>query len=210
MLTLVIVLAFPAILFLGYGTAYALLRRKPEVLTGAWGFVLYLALLTIPVVAVLLDSPRALAERFVVSIWTPAWIAAGVAAGLTLWGVQRLVARREKDEARVWAGPPGWGGYFLLMLPVGYVVVAEEVVWRGYLTTEIRVLFASAAFALHHYHFGWRHVVFAFAAGLAWGALFLAEDRLYSAITSHLTYNALAWAWMRRPAGQGRDTQPGP
>src|SRR5262249_51484476 len=79
------------------------------------------------------------------------------------------------------------------------VVVAEEVVWRGYLTPEIGILFASAAFALHHFHFGWRHVLFAAVAGLLWGALFRIEDGLYSPIAAHLTYNALAWAWLRRP-----------
>src|SRR5262249_9682669 len=146
-----------------------------------------------------IDSPRLPRERFAVGAWTPAWVAGGGAVGLALWGAQRLVSGPAPTETRVWVGPPGWGGYLLLMLPVAYVVAAEEVVWRGYLTGRIGILWAAAAFALHHYHFGWRHVLFSLGAGLVWGALFLAEDRLYAAVVSHLTYDALAWAWMRRP-----------
>jgi membrane protease YdiL (CAAX protease family) len=200
-----IVLAFPAIVFAGYGAAYALLRRRPELLTGAPGFALYCALLTIPLVAVVLDSADRLRERFEFGAFTPAWAALGVAVGLALWGARWLTARRTAGEARVWVGPPGRAGYALLMLPVAYVVAAEEVVWRGYLTPAVGLPLASAAFALHHYHFGWRHVLFAFGAGLVWGALFLLEDRLYACMASHLTYNALAWAWLRR-----RDSQPAP
>jgi membrane protease YdiL (CAAX protease family) len=198
MVTFVIVLAFPAILFVAYGIAYVLLRRKREALEGALGFGLYCALLLVPAVAVS-GRPGLLAGCFAFSAWSPAWVAAGVAVAVALYAVQRLLARRVPEEPRVWVGPPGRWGFALLMLPVAYVVVAEEVVWRGYLTPEIGVPLASAAFALHHYHFGWRHVIFSFGAGLLWGALFRLEGGLYTPIASHLTYNALAWAWMRRP-----------
>lgn len=199
MTAFVIALSFPAILGVGYGIASALLRRRPQALNGALGFALYCALLTIPLVAVMIDSPEQLRERFAFTDWTGAWIAGGVVVGLGLWGVQWLLQRGgQGGEAQIWIGPPGWAGYALLLLPVAYVVVAEEVVWRAYLTPKIGLALASAAFALHHYHFGWRHVVFSCGAGLVWGAIIVLEDRLYGAIASHLTYNALAWAWLRR------------
>jgi membrane protease YdiL (CAAX protease family) len=206
--TLGIVLAFPLIVLFGYAVAYLLLRRDTKALAGMTGFVLYLALLAIPLVAVLVESPDLPPELFAGRAVTPAWIAAGIAVGLTLWRVQRLTARREAVEPGIWVGPPGWAGFVLLMAPVTYIVVAEEIVWRGYLTPALSerlgpwlgVPLAALAFGLHHYHFGLRHVVFSFAFGLVLAALFLVEGRLFAAVTAHLVYNALAWAWMRKQA----------
>jgi membrane protease YdiL (CAAX protease family) len=201
-LTLFVVLAFPALLAVGYGAASLLCRRRPGWLAGWPGLLLYLALLTVPLAAVLAGSPGLLARGLAPAPASAAWAAAGVAVGLALWVARRpgapVGARPGSPPPRVWVGAPGWAGYAALMPAVAYVVVAEELVWRGYLLPRVGPVLAAAAFALHHYHFGARHVVFAFAAGLAWEALALSEGRLYAAVASHLTYDALAWAWLRR------------
>jgi membrane protease YdiL (CAAX protease family) len=84
------------------------------------------------------------------------------------------------------------------MLPVAVIVAIEEIVWRGFLQPQITLIPAAVAFALHHYFFGWRHVLFAFLAGIAWGLLFWASGSLWPPIASHLAYNILAWREMRR------------
>jgi membrane protease YdiL (CAAX protease family) len=214
MLTLLLVLGFPLILLAGYGSLYLLLRRDREVLLGPAGFGLYLGLLTIPLAAVLASESFRVEYFFESGPWTPAWLAVGVLVGLLLAGFQALTLPAQTGEARVWTGPPGWGGFIVLMGSVAYIVVAEEVIWRGYLTMTLAggpltsrfpdglsppvgLVLASAVFALHHYFFGVRHMVFAFAAGIVWGSLLFLEERLYSAITSHFVYNVFAWAWMR-------------
>jgi membrane protease YdiL (CAAX protease family) len=199
MLLLWIVLGFPLILTAGYGLAFVLSGRNVRLLGGAVGFLLYIALLTIPLIAVLLARPNLPGSALAWLPATPWWLVAGAAAGLALWGVQLAAPGRTPDaSATVWVGPPGPGGFALVMLPVCYVVFAEELVWRGFLVPEVGMPLSAAAFALHHYHFGLRHIVFTIGAGLVWGALFLLADTLWPAVVSHLTYNALAWRWMRR------------
>jgi hypothetical protein len=61
---------------------------------------------------------------------------------------------------------------------------------------------SAAAFALHHYHFGLRHVVFSFLAGLVWGGTFMLAENLWPSVASHLVYNALAWRHMRQSASE--------
>jgi membrane protease YdiL (CAAX protease family) len=202
MLAFLLVLGFPLILMLGYGLAHVLTRHNRRLLLGALGFFLFLALLTIPLTAVLVDKPQMLENVLAWQTWTPAWIAAGIVSGMLLWALQRILTRREvpTSESPIWVGPQGWGGFGLLLLPVACIVLAEELVWRGFLMTAIGLPLSSAAFALHHYHFGARHVVFAFLAGLVWGGLFLVADELWPALASHMTYNALAWARLRKRA----------
>jgi membrane protease YdiL (CAAX protease family) len=205
MVTFVIVLAFPAITFAAFGVASSLLRHRPRALDGPLGWFLYCGLLLIPLAAILLARPDFLAARFAWRAWTPLWVAAGVAVALGLYGGELWrVGWQEPDEPTIWVGPPGRRGYALMMLLVGYGVVAEEIVWRGYLT-EFGLAFASAAFALIHWHFGAWHLIFTFAAGLLWGSLMLFEEGLYGCVASHLTYNALVLARMRR-----RDSHPAP
>lgn len=201
-LTLLVVLSFPLILLVGYGILILLCGRDPSVATGPAGFLLYVALLTIPLGMVLAThyfrASAALA-------WRPsqvAWLPAGVLVGLGLWSVQRrgLPGRTPDASERTWVGPRGRIGFALLLLPVSYIVLAEEVVWRAYLAIELGVPISAAAFALHHFHFGLRHVVFSFLAGLVWGSLFNLAENLWPAVASHLVYNALAWRHMRRSA----------
>jgi membrane protease YdiL (CAAX protease family) len=205
---LFLVLGFPVILTAGYALAFVLSGRDREVLAGPAGFALYLALLSVPFLAVLFARPGLPGEVLGGSACTSWWALAGVACGVALWGVQAALLARRSDSpgSPIWVGPPGRVGFALMMTAVGYIVFAEEFVWRGWLLGEVGLVLSAGAFALHHYHFGWRHVAFSFAAGLAWGGLFLAGEGLWAGFASHLVYNGLAWAHLRRRARQALDT----
>jgi membrane protease YdiL (CAAX protease family) len=210
-MTLGLVLGFPLIVMAGYGTVFLLSGGNVRLLTGPWGFGLYLALLSIPFVAALLARPDLFRSSLAWHAWTPAWLVLGGLSAPVLWRAQRLVNEAGADRpGRVWAGWPGAGGFALLMALVACVVLAEEVVWRAYLLPEIGLVLSSGAFALHHYHFGVRHVAFSFGAGLAWGGLFVGAENLWPGFVSHLLYNALAWRHMRRVAALGGSPAHGP
>jgi membrane protease YdiL (CAAX protease family) len=187
---LITVLAFPFILMWGYGAAWWLSGRDVRALNGRAGLLLYASLLAIPLLAALLTRPEL--------SWDPAplWAIGGGLAGWALWHVRRLMGGLA-TTAPVWVGAPGWAGYLWLMVPVAYIVTAEEVVWRGYLLPKVGLVLSSLAFAAHHYFFGLRHTAFSFLAGLAWGGLFLGSGSLVPPVASHLVYNALAWRYMR-------------
>lgn len=188
-MTLAIVLCFPALVTLGYAAAWLLAGRDPRALVGRAGLLLYASLLAVPLLAVVRTNPDL--------PWhpAPAWALGGVAAGWALWRVQRALARRE--AAPLWAGAAGWTGYARLMALVACLVVAEEVVWRGYLLAEVGLVASSLAFAAHHYFFGPRHVAFTALAGLAWGGLYLLSGSLVPPVASHLVFNVLAWHHLR-------------
>jgi membrane protease YdiL (CAAX protease family) len=214
MLTLFVVLGFPLLLVIGYGLLFVLCSGNLRVMTGSPGFLLYLALLTVPAGVVLGTHPARVSESLAWQVSTAAWLPAGVLLGLVLWGVQRwgLPGCTPDASTQVWVGPAGRVGFALLLVPVAYIVLAEEVVWRAYLMPEVGLLLSAAAFALHHYHFGLRHVVFAFLAGLAWGGLFLLAESLWPGVASHLVYTAVAWRHMRRStveAARTRDIERG-
>jgi membrane protease YdiL (CAAX protease family) len=189
------VLSFPGLVAVGYTAAHLLGLRD---LAGARGLLLYLALLFIPLAAVLAHDPACAAGLLAL----PAlWLLAGAAAGPALWWLQLALPGKTPDASeRIYTGPPGPVGFLLVMIPVTLIVVAEEVVWRGFLQTHLTLAPAAAAFAAHHFFFGWRHLVFSFLAGLAWGLLFWASGSLWPPIVSHLLYNTLAWDSMRRMA----------
>jgi membrane protease YdiL (CAAX protease family) len=202
MYTLYVVFSFPLILFAGYGLLFFLSGRNLRVMIGPAGFLLYLVLLAIPTGFVLATHPGRVAEAFSWQKSQFLWVPAGVLLGLVLWCVQLwgLPGRTPDASERAWVGPEGKLGFPVLMIPVAYIVVAEEVVWRAYLIPEVGHLVAAAAFALHHYHFGLRHVAFSFLTGLALGGLFFLAGNLWPAIAAHLVYNVLAWRHMRRSA----------
>jgi membrane protease YdiL (CAAX protease family) len=206
---LYVVLGFPLLLGVGYGLLFVVSGGNPRVMTGPAGFLLYLVLLTVPAGVVLGTHPARVAESLAWRVSALAWLPVGVVLGLALWGVQHwgLPGRSPDASTRVWVGPAGGVGFTLLLVPVAYAVLAEEVVWRAYLTLEVGLPLAAAAFALHHYHFGLRHTAFSFLAGLAWGGLFHFAANLWPAVASHLMYNALAWRHMRRSASESARAQ---
>jgi membrane protease YdiL (CAAX protease family) len=201
-LTLLVVLSFPLLLAIGYALLFVLSGRDLSVMTGPAGFVLYGVLLAVPTGVVLATSASRVFESLVWRAAALPWISAGALVGLGLWGVQQwaMPGRTPDASARIWVGPRGWIGFAVLLMPVSYGVLAEEVVWRAYLVPELGLPLSAAAFALHHYHFGLRHVVFSFLAGLVWGGTFMLVENLWPSVASHLVYNALAWRHMRQSA----------
>src|SRR5262249_36491767 len=162
-----------------------------------------------PLIAVLVASPELPARVLAWDpVWSAVWLVVGLAVGVVLWAGQIALQRRGRvtDASPIWVGPPGRLGFGLLLVPVGCIVLAEELVWRGFLVPAIGLPLSSAAFALHHYAFGLRRVAFSFFSGLVWGGLFLlARGDLWPALASHLLYNALAW-WHLRRQHPPRDT----
>ncbi len=188
-----VVLAFPGIVAAGYIVAHLL---DPRPANAVRGLLLYIALLCVPLAAVLLHDPGCAAGLLAAP---PLWILAGIASGPALWWLQTALPGETPDASgSVYTGPPGAGGFALVMLPVAFIVLAEEVIWRGFLQPRLTLLPAAAAFALHHLFFGWRHLAFSFLAGAAWGLLFWASDSLWPPAAAHVMYNALAWHAMRR------------
>jgi membrane protease YdiL (CAAX protease family) len=202
MYTLYVVFSFPLIVFVGYGLLFFLSGRNMRVMTGPAGFLLYLVLLAVPTGFVLATHHSRVADAFTWDVYQLLWLPGGGLLGLVLWCVQLwgLPGQTPDASERTWVGPEGKTGFALLMVPVAYIVVAEEVVWRAYLIPEVGHLVAAAAFALHHYHFGLRHVVFSFLTGLALGGLFFLAGSLWPPVAAHLVYNVLAWRHMRRSA----------
>lgn len=200
MLTLLVVLTFPLLLGAGYTVLFLLSGRNVDTLTGPAGFLLYVLLVTIPAAFVLATHPGDLASAAAWRVSTLLWLLPAPLVGIALWGVQRwgLPGKTPEASERVWVGPAGPGGFALLLIPVGYIVLAEELVWRAYLVGQLGLPLSAAAFALHHYFFGLRHVVFAFIAGLVWGVLFALSESLWPGAASHFVYNALAWRHMRQ------------
>lgn len=201
-LTLLSVLGFPVILTLGYGCLFLFSRQNARLLVGPVGFALYPALLSVPLAAVLTTHWDRITEALTFHRDQLIWVPLGLLAGLLLWVVQlRILPGRTPDASeRIWVGPAGRIGFALLMLPVAYIVFAEEVIWRAYLLPELGLALSAGAFAIHHYHFGLRHVVFSFLAGLAFGGLYRGAGELWTPIVSHFVYNALAWRHMRLSA----------
>lgn len=203
-MTLFIVLSFPVLLLFGYGLLLVLSGRDVRVVSGPIGFLLYPVLLSIPAGVVLGNYSGRVMPALNWYGLTPIWVTAGLLVGVVLWVVQRWVLPGRTPDAseRVWVGPSGRIGFIMLMIPLAYIVLAEEVVWRAYLIPELGLALAAGAFALHHYHFGLRHVVFSFLAGLVWGGLFLLAESLWPAVASHFMYNVLAWQQMRQTAAK--------
>jgi membrane protease YdiL (CAAX protease family) len=208
MVPLVVVLCFPLLLTVGYGLLFVLSGRDRRLLVGPAGFALYLVLLAVPLVTVVACCPKLPGEVLTLYEGSGAWLLVGVLTGVGLLAMRMVLARLSRGitpssgggprSSPVWIGPPGRAGFAVLMVPVAAIVLAEELVWRGFLVPAIGLPLSSTAFALHHYFFGWRQVVFTFVAALVWGGLFLAANELWPALASHLAYDVLAWLSLRR------------
>jgi len=201
-LAIAVVLSFPGLVSAGYLAAHVL---APRLATGAGGLALYVLLLCVPLAAVMAHDPSCAAGLLA----DPGpWLLVGVLSGPALWWLQAALPGKQPDASvAVYPGPPGAVGFALVMVPVALIVVAEEIVWRGFLQPRLTPGPAALAFALHHLFFGWRHFGFSFLAGLVWGALFAVSGSLWPGVVSHLIYNALAWREMRR-GGAGRGAAP--
>jgi membrane protease YdiL (CAAX protease family) len=161
-------------------------------LTVAMGSALVIALASRP------------ARRFSLSVFN---MAAGVGAGLFLYGLTRLVA---------WVLPslwPGWengaqalylwqrGHSWLFLAPtLVMIIIAEEVAWRGVIARffmerwgkALGIVAAASVYALAHWAaFNPLLAIAAFGCGLFWGWLYAASDDLAPPVVSHLIWDTL-------------------
>ena len=91
-------------------------------------------------------------------------------------------------------------GLQMTLLLMG-VVLAEEIIFRGFLLKHLMISFSLSAFfsvlissvfyALHHLHFGWTSVFNKFISGLVYGASFLFFGTLWAPILIHGIQNLL-------------------
>jgi membrane protease YdiL (CAAX protease family) len=198
-LTIAIIFAFPAILALGYALTSI---HSPTSVSGRPGFVLYIVFLCLPLSAALATAGPSLTDALAPPPWP--WLLLALLSVPALALVQLILPGKPVDGGeKIYTGPPDTIGFFSLMPLIAFIVLAEELIWRAFLQPYVTLIPASIAFALHHFHFGWRHVLFSFLAGLVWGLLFWLSGSLWPSVLSHLLYNALAW-WVMRQAHSPR------
>ncbi|HEX5067661.1 MAG TPA: CPBP family glutamic-type intramembrane protease [Myxococcota bacterium] len=143
-------------------------------------------------------SPEA-AER---GVHWPRDVALGLVTGAALVLASRALTaasaagRALAEQLARLLGPLGWGASLALAALSG---VAEEAFFRGALQPQLGLVGASLCFAAAHFvprraFLPWP--VFAFAAGLAFGALFAWTGNLVAAVVAHAGVNALNLRWL--------------
>jgi membrane protease YdiL (CAAX protease family) len=192
MLTLWLVLSFPLLITLGYAGLLTLAKGNQRILTGPWALLSFLGMLLVPLSVVWLNESQHLRFGF-----DPGWVLVGLFSGLALWLVASSLQGQVKSGSSVWCGRPGWLGYLEILLINLLIVLAEEILWRGYLLRHLGILGAALWFSAHHYFFGWRAIVLAFAAAVLWGSFAWWSDELTAGAISHFVYNALVWRSLR-------------
>jgi hypothetical protein len=139
-------------------------------------------------------------------------VALGLGVGGALVAASRLLSRatpagRALEEALAAAlGRPGTATCLMLAALSG---VAEEAFFRGALQPRVGVVAASLLFGLAHFvprreFMAWP--VFGCAAGLVFGALFVATGNLVAPVLAHCGVNALNLRWLT--SGAGEDVRP--
>jgi membrane protease YdiL (CAAX protease family) len=213
----------PLLSFVGFGLCYAVWSRRHRrdglASFERLGFVLYLGILALPLLAIVLDEGvrHHLLEALSASgdlLTLTGWLAVGALAGLLLavadnaFG-QALAARSARAPVLRHGAVNGRAEQMAERIPAGRALgllvvvfaVVEESLWRGFLlaalqaeggTSEAGALVVSAlSFGLAHYYFGIRNVAAKLLLGLAWGGLVLAGGGLWAAVVSHLVYDAV-------------------
>src|SRR5262245_3806530 len=117
MFTLLTVLAFPILLFFGYGLLYSLSGRTAASVTGPPAllpaaaycpppFPLYPPLLAFPPAVLIATHPTRITESLTWQLSTFAWLPAGLLLGFLLWSAQRWALPGKTPDAseRIWTG----------------------------------------------------------------------------------------------------------
>ncbi len=132
----------------------------------------------------------------------------GLGVGAALVGASRLLSvasaagRALRDALAGVLGRPGPAATLFLAALSG---VAEEAFFRGALQPRVGVVAASLLIGLAHFvprreFLAWP--VFGCAAGLVFGALFLATGNLVAPVLAHCIVNALNLRWLASGAGR--------
>lgn len=135
---------------------------------------------------------------------------AGVALALTLPLVTAPWARRVlllRGLKRAWDALESGIGPGLRIREVLVLAVcsgiSEELFFRGVLMPELGLFVSSALFGLLH-PLGIAYVLWATAAGMGLGALYLTTGSLVAPALAHGTYNLIALGYLRRRSGRER------
>jgi membrane protease YdiL (CAAX protease family) len=81
--------------------------------------------------------------------------------------------------------------------------ISEEIFFRGVLLHDVGIVPSSVLFGLLH-PLGLAYVLWASAAGAAFGGLYLATGSLVAPALAHGTYNLIALGYLRRRSGRER------
>lgn len=224
MIALALVLGFPILSLLIFSGAYFVYHlrygSRAGTMMGQHGYLLHAGALLIPLAVVLgVEGSLEIAGWWRMEPgWGPfaAILAVLAAAGSgallfynELW-LSRLLGRGvgrsvgvvvEGGSSTFRASTPAFWGYMLISV---FVVATEELLWRGYLLTNIpsewgwtsagALMLSAASFGLNHYYFGLRNILLKAVDGVAWGALFLIGNNLWLPFVSHLAFEI----WVRR------------
>jgi membrane protease YdiL (CAAX protease family) len=208
-LTVALILAFPLFVGLTFGVLGVL---RPESAALRHAPVTYLAVLSGLAAAVWALTPPDLLPR----LWfgadeslTPAlWVVAGVAAGVTLFAIERALLMRRHPQPAAAAPIERLGTPEVASLLV--IASVEEWLYRGVLlqtliavtglTLPVAVAVAAVAFGLNHVAFGPAAVVSKSAFGVVWGGFALGSGGVAACIASHVAFNAAVCSPLNRRA----------
>lgn len=236
MIGLVLTLCFPLLMGTGFAFISALLaavdpQQVPEVLARHGG-KFYFGFLLIPLVAVLLEAAydgrlEELRLQLPAIAGLDPWLAlligstAAIVTGVLLYyhelylsvTIKRLTRRIDRRfNTLIEGGAPSlrkqhtsFGLYMLLSAGVAF---AEEVIWRGFLTSFLvdrfdlplyaALAIAATLFGFNHIYFGLRNVALKTIDGLVWGLLMFATSSVLLSFVSHLTFQYFVWQRMAR------------
>ncbi|HEX4952754.1 MAG TPA: CPBP family intramembrane glutamic endopeptidase [Thermoanaerobaculia bacterium] len=234
MLAFFLTVGFPVVLGAGFGLVFMVGQAlgKGSRLLERSGAYLYPVLLAIPLIACLVPAWRqgglealgfALPRLGTLGTWTVVLVGSllGVAIGAALFYnelavgtlVQRMVDRRRgitralEGRSREFAAEQRQGSLASILTISIFVVIAEEVLWRGFLPAFLKQRFglslvlagflAALSFGINHYYFGLRNVFLKGLSGAVWIVLFLATGSLLIPCVSHYTFEVLAWRRIR-------------
>lgn len=230
-----VVAAFPVVSVAGFGAAYVVLARggrdRADNALARHAMWIHLLLLTIPFAAAWRDGllrggPADLGMRLPdvgvlgSTVSTILAVPAAAATGAGLYGAELLAAaavRRRRGGSGAATAPVYRARVALeerafpsFMTAAAAIVLAEEYIWRGYLTLYFSermglpvvwaLVGASGLFGLHHAALGLRTCLAKMLQGFAWCLMLVATGSLLPPVVSHLAFQYAVWKRAGRAA----------
>ena len=231
-----VVAAFPAVSVAGFGAAYAVLARvcrdRADNALARHAMWIHLLLLTMPFAAAWRDGllrggPADLGMRLPdvgglgSTVSTVLAVPAAAAIGAGLYGGELLAAaaaRRRRGGSAADTAPVDRAraafdeerAFPSFMTAAAAIVLAEEYIWRGYLTLYFSermgfpvvwaLVGASGLFGLHHAALGLRTCLAKMLHGFAWCLMLVATGSLLPPVVSHLVFQYAVWKRAGRAA----------